>query len=262
MLVRYVIILEFCNHPYDYRPNRTPLSPITIINNIYNNIWMAPGENHITAMSTEIFKYVRIHPNFANPTVFFLPCSTGFLISRVSKFSIFQEERRNCVCVGGGGGGGGWKRTSGLFVKSFLPAFRKKQHRNIFSNHTGRLAKFGWILTYLKILVEKSFSARGLGPDKAFAFIGSDAVGTTLRGSTWWRDRRTRINVRPSARPIADERTPPRVSRLTAVIHFPLTSFTCQWRHSLTSDVIHLPVTSSLPSDVAHRRSSVDARPD
>ena len=58
--------------------------------------------------------------------------------------------------MGGGGGVWGWweERTSGLFVKSFLPAFRKKQHRNIFSNHTGRLAKFGWILTYLKISVE------------------------------------------------------------------------------------------------------------
>ena len=56
---------------------------------------------------------------------------------------------------GRGGGRGGGERTSGLFVKSFLPAFReKKQHRNIFSNHTGRLTKFGWILTYLKISVE------------------------------------------------------------------------------------------------------------
>ena len=132
------------------------------------------------------FKYFRIHPNFASRPVWcvkmflccfflkagrkdltnrpkvlsshplpppppprFLPCSTGFLISRVSKFSIFQEERSNW-----GGGGGGEERTSGLFVKSFLPAFRKKQHRNIFSNHTGLLAKFGWILTYLKISVE------------------------------------------------------------------------------------------------------------
>ena len=52
-------------------------------------------------------------------------------------------------------GGGGWEeRTLGLFVKSFLPAFREKQHRNIFSHHTGRLVKFGWILTYLKISVE------------------------------------------------------------------------------------------------------------
>ena len=50
------------------------------------------------------------------------------------------------------GGGGG--RTLGLFVKSFLPAFREKQHRNIFSHHTGQLAKFGWILTYLKISIE------------------------------------------------------------------------------------------------------------
>ena len=45
-----------------------------------------------------------------------------------------------------GEGGGGWReRTLGLFVKSFLPAFREKQHRNIFSHHTGQLAKFGWI---------------------------------------------------------------------------------------------------------------------
>ena len=49
--------------------------------------------------------------------------------------------------------GGGGDRLSWLFVKSFLHAFRKKQvqHRNIFSHTTGRLAKFGWILTYLKI---------------------------------------------------------------------------------------------------------------
>ena len=54
-----------------------------------------------------------------------------------------------------GWGVGGWgERTSGLFVKSFLPAFRAKQHRNIFSHHTGRLVKFGWILTYLKISVK------------------------------------------------------------------------------------------------------------
>ena len=53
---------------------------------------------------------------------------------------------------GGGGGGWGWgERTLDLFVKSFLPAFREKQHRNIFSHYTGRLAKFGWILISLKI---------------------------------------------------------------------------------------------------------------
>ena len=133
---------------------------------------MAPGKNHVlvTAISTEIFKYVRIHPNFASwpvwcekmflccffqkagrktwqtglkfslspppppppPTPLFLPCSTGFLISRVSKFSIFQEERINW-----GGGGGGWEeRTLGLFVKSFLPAFRKKTtQEHLFTLH-------------------------------------------------------------------------------------------------------------------------------
>ena len=51
----------------------------------------------------------------------------------------------------GGGGGRGGEGTSSLFVKC---AFREKQHRNIFSHHTGRLGKCRWILTYLKISVE------------------------------------------------------------------------------------------------------------
>ena len=33
--------------------------------------WMAPGKNHVAAISTEIFKYVRIHPNFASGPVWF-----------------------------------------------------------------------------------------------------------------------------------------------------------------------------------------------
>ena len=131
MLVRYVIILEFCNHPYDYRPNRTPLSPITII----NNIWMAPGKNHITAISTEIFF-----------DCFFLPWSTGFLISSVSKFSIFQEERSNWVCVWGGGGGGK-RELQGCLSSIFFLLLGKNRKK-------GWLAKVGWILTYLKISVE------------------------------------------------------------------------------------------------------------
>ena len=40
--------------------------------------WKAPGNNHVSAISTEIFKYVRIHPNFTSRTVwcekFFLSC--------------------------------------------------------------------------------------------------------------------------------------------------------------------------------------------
>ena len=55
-------------------------------------------------------------------------------------FNIIQEHR--------GRGGWGVGRLSCLFVKCFLPDFREKQqHRNIFSHHTGRLVKFGWILT-------------------------------------------------------------------------------------------------------------------
>ena len=35
---------------------------------------------------------------------------------------------------------------------------KTQQHRNIFSHNTGRLAKFGWILTYLKIRLEMSLT--------------------------------------------------------------------------------------------------------
>ena len=38
--------------------------------------WMAPGKNHVTAISTEIFKYVRIHPNFTSRPVW---CEKMFL---------------------------------------------------------------------------------------------------------------------------------------------------------------------------------------
>ena len=92
---------------------------------------MAPGNNHVTAISSEIFKYVRIHPNFASQPV---SCEKMFLCC-----CFFPQSREKRPC---------------LFVKSFLCAFREKQHRNIFSHNTGRLPKFGWILTYLKISLE------------------------------------------------------------------------------------------------------------
>ena len=129
----------------------------------------------------EIFKYVRIHPNFASRPVwsekmflccFFLKAGRKDLTNRPEVLSpppsncsfrpekcwIWIHEIWETLCYtakNSGVGGGGWEeRTLGLFVKSFLPAFREKQHRNIFSHHTGRLTKFGWILTYLKISVE------------------------------------------------------------------------------------------------------------
>ena len=52
---------------------------------------------------------------------------------------------------GGGGEGGGGETTLGLCVKSFLPACKEKTTRTSFHNNTGRLAKFRWTLTYLKI---------------------------------------------------------------------------------------------------------------
>ena len=45
-------------------------------------------------------------------------------------------------------GGGGGRQNFRPVCQVFSPC------RNIFSNHTGRLPKFGWILTYLKISVE------------------------------------------------------------------------------------------------------------
>ena len=69
----------------------------------------------------------------------------GISISCVSKFSIFRKERSNW---------GVGRENLSLFLSLFFLLFRGKQHMNIFSNHTGRLTKFGWILTYLKISVE------------------------------------------------------------------------------------------------------------
>ena len=60
----------------------------------------------------------------------FLPCSTGspYLIYQSSAF--FQEGG----AIGRGGGGG--DRTLGLFVKSFLPAFREKTtQEHLFTSH-------------------------------------------------------------------------------------------------------------------------------
>ena len=40
----------------------------------------------------------------------------------------------------------------------FLSACRKKQHENIFSHNSGQLAKFGWILTILKISLKMALT--------------------------------------------------------------------------------------------------------
>ena len=46
-----------------------------------------------------------------------------------------------------------------FFRSLFSLLLKKKQHRDLyFSHHTGRLAKFGWILTYLKISVEMALT--------------------------------------------------------------------------------------------------------
>ena len=101
----------------------------------FTSNWMALGKNHVTAISTEICKYVTIHPNFASRPVWF---------EKMFLCCFFLKAGRKDLT----------NRPKGLSPqpKSFLPVFRKR--RNIFSHHTGRLAKFGWILTYLNISVE------------------------------------------------------------------------------------------------------------
>ena len=89
-----------------------------------------------------------------HPTVF-CRVARGFSYLVYPNWAFFR--RKGAIgCVWWGGEGGGWveRELQACLSKSFLPAFRKKQHRNIFSHHTGRLVKFGWILTYLKLSVE------------------------------------------------------------------------------------------------------------
>ena len=56
------------NFTFVWNPNSQYMFNIDL--NRVNN-WMAPGKNRVTAISTEIFKYVRIHPNFASRPVRF-----------------------------------------------------------------------------------------------------------------------------------------------------------------------------------------------
>ena len=105
------------------------------------NKWTAPGKSHVTAISTEIFKYVRIHPNFASRPVWcekmFLCCFSlkagrkdlknrpkvlsshpTFFFCRVTQdfsYLVYPNSaffRRKGAIGGGGGGGGDWKRNS------------------------------------------------------------------------------------------------------------------------------------------------------
>ena len=76
--------------------------------------WMAPGKNRITAISTEIFKYVRIHPNFASRPVwfekmflcFFLKAGRKDLTNRPAVFGYTRYEKPRATqrrTVGWGG---------------------------------------------------------------------------------------------------------------------------------------------------------------
>ena len=117
---------------------------------------------------------------------------------------------------------------------------RPKQHRNIFSNHTGRLAKFGWILTYLKISVEKIWvhvdwaqTRPSLSSAPTQSVLRSIVAPDDAHGST---SDQPRVQSQTNARPLPRFPSDGSHSLPIDVIHLPVTSFTCQWR-------LHFPVT-------------------
>ena len=144
--------------------------------------WMAPGNNHVSTIPSEIFKYVRstqtsqanlCHVKRCSCVIFFpqsrekrLPPpppppppppriappswkNAEFGYTRYGHPVLHSKKTAKILLTSFGGTEGG-----GLTFKSFLRAFREKQHRIIFSHNTGWLAKFGWILIYLKISLE------------------------------------------------------------------------------------------------------------
>ena len=84
---------------------------------------MAPGKNHVTAILTEIFKYVRIHPNFASQPVW---CEKMFLCC----FSLTHTHTHP------------------------IAPFLLKNAEFGYTRYEKLRAMFGWILTYLKISAE------------------------------------------------------------------------------------------------------------
>ena len=111
---------------------------------------------------------------------------------------------------------------------------RPKQHRNIFSNHTGRLAKFGWILTYFKISVEKisvhvdwAQTRPSLSSAPTQSVLRSIEAPDDAHGSTWDQPR---VQSQTNARPLPRFPSDGSHSLPIDVIHLPVTSFTCQWR--------------------------------
>ena len=76
----------------------------------------------------------------------------------------------------GGGGGGGKRELQACLSSLFFLLLGKKQHRNISSNHTGRLAKFGLILTYLKISVQMAVTWFLPGAMRAIQLLNNQSL--------------------------------------------------------------------------------------
>ena len=70
--------------------------------------WMALGNNHLSAILTEIFKYVRIHPNFASQPVWFekmflcfsLKAGRKDLKNRSKVLPFLDSDRNQLLVVG------------------------------------------------------------------------------------------------------------------------------------------------------------------
>ena len=128
---------------------------------------MAPGNNHINHHFEWNFQVCQNPAKLRKPTcvmwkdvpVLFSPKSTEKRLDKQARKSIpplcprmmlkfFRREEQWGVCGVG-------RQNFRPVCQVFSPCFDgKKQHRNIFSHNTGWLAKFGWILTYLKISLE------------------------------------------------------------------------------------------------------------
>ena len=136
-----------------------PIAPtaMSLVSKYKNaNLQSNPNKYHKTSMysrheNREIHFFssmIIIHPTFEwlRATIALVPFRVKFSSMSESTQTLQADlcyvKRCSCVVFSLKRRGVG-ERTLGLFVKSFLPAFRGKQHRNIFSHHTGRLAKFG-----------------------------------------------------------------------------------------------------------------------
>ena len=107
---------------------------------IHQNNWMAPGNNHVTSISSEIFKYVRIHPNFASRPV---SCEKMFLCC-----SFPSKHGGNLVHICHPS----WKKKQGHFAKfQWIPSSLRSRYE------IGTYASLPWSLSIVISIGEKKY---------------------------------------------------------------------------------------------------------